>query len=533
MAPKNAAGGLLSKAAAVSHRSSASPVPPKAKTKVAGASASSSTPASTPAAQARIAAQAPGAESEKDPPSSAADHERPPAAPLTADDEYPGVAWVKAYWLLDNLRDGERMPRCQDLPANAFGSLQRASRSFAVTHPWLARFQPDPCGIQVETLRAKLDAMREQVMLDKEDVVFFDYLSLPQVHHQSGRDDRTEEEKQKFRTALSGDLMGRIFLTSRVIFIDEVPAGVESGVQYMDRGWCYFECVVAAMNTLGRDVQWVDAKVKTEIQRLRLLSTEFRETGEIGPLLEVFDADLGGKHFSNPADRGMVRGFFVNLALSQRLIRAAARGDLLGVKSALDQNADTKSRDGVGRTALQAALVNGRVACVAELLRRIPVEAVEMRTSLEARMEKETVFDLARESRNARECTLLLQHKLGVNGKEAEKSGGNDNISRAVRPDRVAARPPEVIVRALENDEVALRALLDGPAFGSGTALADVRDEKGYTALYYAVGLQYPGIVSVLLKNGADPNLTIADAMESPLQCAKRLGLDEIASLME
>eukprot|EP00392_Amoebophrya_sp_AT5.2_P015330 g15532.t1 len=154
-----------------------------------------------------------------------------------------------------------------------------------------------------------------------------------------------------------------------------------------------------------------------------------------------------------------------------------------------------------------------------------------MRTSLEARMEKETVFDLARESGNARECTLLLQHKLGVNGKEAEKSGGND-IARAV-PGRVAARPPEVIVRALENDEVALRALLDGPAFGSGTALADVRDEKGYTALYYAVGLQYPDIVSVLLKNGADPNLTIADAMESPLQCAKRLGLDEIASLME
>lgn len=158
------------------------------------------------------------------------------------DAEYPGIAWVRAYYILHQLKDGERMPRCQDLPPSAFGSLRKATRVFAVTHPWLGRWQPDPNGIQVETLRAKLSLMHKELRLDKTDVVFFDYLSLPQVCPKTGRDDRTADEKERFRQALSGDLMGRIFLTSVVLIIDEVPKEAESNVPYLGRGWCYFEC---------------------------------------------------------------------------------------------------------------------------------------------------------------------------------------------------------------------------------------------------------------------------------------------------
>mmetsp|Transcript_90615 Transcript_90615/g.280226 ORF Transcript_90615/g.280226 Transcript_90615/m.280226 type:complete len:609 (+) Transcript_90615:84-1910(+) len=351
---------------------------------------------------------------------------------LADEAEYPGVRWVKANYILLFLEDGKPMPRCQDLPPKAFGTIDKAVRVFGVTHPWLGRFHPDPQGIQMETLRAKLKKLKKQMMLDQEDVVFLDYMSLPQVTT-AGVDDRTPVEKQRLAAALSGDLMGRIYLTTRVIIIDEVPNDAESRTAYLDRGWCYFECIMTAINTSPRDLAWVDKSVKDEIARFREMSAAFRQSGDIAPLAKAFDQALPSKMFANPADRDLVRGFFASLATSQRLVAAAARGDVEGALSALEDGADPRSRNGQGRTALQAAALNGRVAVLAALLRRVDRSVAAMKT-----MENESTLDAAREGAS-RECQVLLRHKLG----EAF---------------------PALIVRTIEGDAEAVQLLIAGGA---------------------------------------------------------------------
>eukprot|EP00929_Paragymnodinium_shiwhaense_P112541 TRINITY_DN80799_c0_g1_i1.p1 TRINITY_DN80799_c0_g1~~TRINITY_DN80799_c0_g1_i1.p1 ORF type:complete len:611 (-),score=160.13 TRINITY_DN80799_c0_g1_i1:81-1913(-) len=344
------------------------------------------------------------------------------------DAEYPGVRWVLAHYILNFVKDGQPMPRCQDLPAKAFGSLRKATRVFAVTHPWLGQWQPDPQGIQVETLRAKLLKMKKQLMLDQEDVVFLDYMCLPQRSVQ-GADDRSLEEKERFRKALSGDLMGRIYLTTRVIVIDEVPKEAESNVPYPDRGWCFFECMVSSMNTFPRDVMWVTQRVKDDIARFRTMSGDFRDSGNMEPLLAAFDGELEDKRFTNKADADLVRGFFISLARSQRLISAAASGDVAGCVAALDDGADPYSRNGQGRTALHCAALNQRVGAVAAILKRTDTHVVTMKT-----MENETTLDVATQG-GSRECQVLIRNKLGEDF-------------------------PTVVVKAVEGDAAALRRLL-------------------------------------------------------------------------
>ena len=197
--------------------------------------------------------------------------------------------------------------------------------------------------------------------------------------------------------------MGRIYLTARVIVIDEVPSDARSPVAYFDRGWCFFECVVASMNTFPRDLMWVDKSIKDEIARFRELSSDFRETGELAKLLETFDAEMSGKAFASAEDRELVRGFLVSLAKSQRLITAASRGDTRGVLKALDDGGDVRCRNGQGLTALHAAALNGRVAATAALLRCAPT-SVNVRT-----MDNETPLQLA-EQAAARECQVLIRH---------------------------------------------------------------------------------------------------------------------------
>ena len=85
--------------------------------------------------------------------------------------------------------------------------------------------------------------------------------------------------------------------------------------------------MVAAMNALSRDLMWVSPATVGEIARFRVMAADFRESGEMDVLLSQFEEELETKRFLNREDNGLVKGFFVSLARSQRLIRAAARGD--------------------------------------------------------------------------------------------------------------------------------------------------------------------------------------------------------------
>eukprot|EP00418_Pyrodinium_bahamense_P019911 CAMPEP_0179127100 /NCGR_PEP_ID=MMETSP0796-20121207/60194_1 /TAXON_ID=73915 /ORGANISM="Pyrodinium bahamense, Strain pbaha01" /LENGTH=613 /DNA_ID=CAMNT_0020825877 /DNA_START=10 /DNA_END=1851 /DNA_ORIENTATION=- len=424
-----------------------------------------------------------------------------------ADDvEYPGVRWVKANYILLFLEDGQPMPRCQDLPPKAFGPLGKAVRVFSVTHPWLGRWHPDPQGIQMETLRAKLKKLKNQMMLDQDDVVFFDYMSLPQVSIK-GIDDRTAVEKQRLASALSGDLMGRIYLTTRVIIIDEVPNDAECATPYLNRGWCYFECIMTAINTSPRDLSWVDKSVKDEIARFREMSALFRESGDISPLVEAFQQALPTKTFAKPSDTDLVRGFFTSLAISQRLVAAAARGDVQGVLCALDDGADPRSRNGQGRTALQVAAMNRHVAVLAAILRRTGASVAAMKT-----MENETTLQVAREA-GSLECQFLLMHWLG---------------ERTL---------PALMVSTLECDEAAVRRLLlaacgaPGDSGAEAAAAAAAAEAAAPTAAAVAVrevpGPQGAAAAAALAASGvacgrAVPKTTAAGRVPAPKQAAAK-----------
>ena len=71
------------------------------------------------------------------------------------------------------------------------------------------------------------------------------------------------------------------------------------------------------MNSLARDLQWLSQDVKDAIARFRVLSAQFRDSGELEPLMNEFDRELKSKRFTNAKDAALVRGFFVSLARSQ------------------------------------------------------------------------------------------------------------------------------------------------------------------------------------------------------------------------
>lgn len=56
-----------------------------------------------------------------------------------------------------------------------------------------------------------------------------------------------------------------------------------------------------------------------------------------------------------------------------------------------------------------------------------------------------------------------------------------------------------------------------------GTAELNARDEEGDTPLHWAVQKDQPGICSVLLSLGADPNI-LNNSQQSPLHTAVTLG---------
>lgn len=274
------------------------------------------------------------------------------------------------------------------------------------------------------------------------------------------------------------------------------------------------------MNALSRDLMWVSPATVGEIARFRVMAADFRESGELDVLLSQFEEELETKRFLNREDNGLVKGFFVSLARSQRLIRAAARGDWEGCELALDQKADPSSRDGWGRTALHAALLNGRVNVVAALLRQVSVEVASIKT-----MDNETPVDLAKQS-GCRENQVLVRHKIFAGGREEYVF-------------------PEIVLRAIEGEEEAVQGCLtradpsseqlsgSEPLVGGGIADVDAPDDEGFTALYYAVSLRHVAVVRLLTQAGARSDVPVPKVCESALDCAIRLGYDDVVAALK
>ena len=121
----------------------------------------------------------------------------------------------------------------------AIGSL------FSLSHnsPWLARDHPDPHGEQLRQIAFVLKAFAEEARKLKgcRVGVFWDYCSLPQKSRAGDKDDRTEEEKARFKRALNGINAWYGHPKTTVLLVNTpLPTGHEytNTQPYTGRGWC-------------------------------------------------------------------------------------------------------------------------------------------------------------------------------------------------------------------------------------------------------------------------------------------------------
>ncbi len=177
------------------------------------------------------------------------------------------VALISFKWLRSFAKSGQKMPRRQDLPSDAFlppARLKQIHRScrnaggqgaakvqaakvrrlvlpiVSVSYAWLTPGDPDPDGKQ---LRAIASALNSEFFSHKmeacfDDIgVFWDWASLYQ-------NPRSDGEYAAFRRALTNSMdLWYAHSQTSVLYMTELPEGTPFGVQkYANRGWPTYEC---------------------------------------------------------------------------------------------------------------------------------------------------------------------------------------------------------------------------------------------------------------------------------------------------
>jgi len=86
--------------------------------------------------------------------------------------------WVKVSFIYELAERDGPAPRCQDLPKGTYtdGIVPEDCQPFVVSYPWSSHLHPDPSGRKMKELRKALMLCQAK----EEDLVFLDYLSLPQ-----------------------------------------------------------------------------------------------------------------------------------------------------------------------------------------------------------------------------------------------------------------------------------------------------------------------------------------------------------------
>ena len=220
-------------------------------------------------------------------------------------------------------RSGTKLPRRQDLPAEAFISLAELKDSLneggvvygnslniiVVSHAWLQPDDPDPMGEKFERIATVLRIFLDDVRAEHEGArigVFFDFWSL---HQKDASGERSEAEEALF--GLSLDTM-HIWYTSQntiVLKLTELPVGYPDGytfpagvtpnmAPYSERGWCFFESMISAVSTrLVLDISKYDERREsTSLPRLLLDC----ESGRPAPLAPAqFRTALEAKVFTS------------------------------------------------------------------------------------------------------------------------------------------------------------------------------------------------------------------------------------------
>ena len=188
------------------------------------------------------------------------------------------------------------------------------------------------------------------------------------------------------------------------------------------------------------------------------------------------------------------------------LVEAAARGDAPAVSGLLDRGADPDGRDATGRTAVTAAVYSGS----AETVRALVAAGADV--------------DLQDDTRSN---AFLALGETGSVAVLDEVLPADPDVTLTNRFGGTALIP------AADRGHVAMvRALL-----ARTDVDVDHVNDLGWTALLEAVilgdgGAAHEEIVRLLLAAGADVTITDREGV-TPLQHARRLGYESIASLLE
>jgi hypothetical protein len=105
------------------------------------------------------------------------------------------------------------IPRCQDLPSQAFGTLTGRSILVSLSHGWLFQNHPDPYGAKLDLVKNKFGPQLKERFPHTNIQIFYDFLSLPQ-------NPRTDDEEDVFVDAI--ERMNSMYVYADVILFIEV-----------------------------------------------------------------------------------------------------------------------------------------------------------------------------------------------------------------------------------------------------------------------------------------------------------------------
>ena len=178
---------------------------------------------------------------------------------------------VDAGWLVELAARGGVLPRCQAVPEAAKVSLREMEAwrdslfpgqkwvpeegltlgVLVISYPWLDAHHPDAYGEQLRSIAPVLKIFADEARKHEgcRLGVFWDYCSLPQKNT-DGSDDRTEEERARFKRALGSINAWYGHRLTHVLLVNtELPTGhsYTNTQPYDRRGWCYAEMCMSAM----------------------------------------------------------------------------------------------------------------------------------------------------------------------------------------------------------------------------------------------------------------------------------------------
>jgi len=261
------------------------------------------------------------------------------------------VRLVRSSWLVTWSKAGNALPRRQELPEEAFISVQELQQMvgsgnldgvlpiIAISFCWLTPAQPDPEGKQLATVAATLE--QEQPKYAKTGFsdmgVFWDWLSIYQMDPQlwrpfitgpakkeeaeqspeervqtrAYRDSRTEEEQSDFRWALHQTMdLWYAHQGTVVYMLTKLPEGATRKVGYHDSGWTTYErCSAEQIKKFWLRVAW------KLVLDLGVADSAKARSWPVGP--DDFDELIKTREFTNGSDRDAVKALYRKMSIGQ------------------------------------------------------------------------------------------------------------------------------------------------------------------------------------------------------------------------